>query len=73
MHKILIFFVFMHRIIHLLFFYLAFLQKLCYNYVYHLERRCCIMVLNVYITRGPEPTDLDDLIFSDDTWTPSDK
>lgn len=31
------------------------------------------MVLNVYITRGPEPTDLDDLIFSDDTWNPSDK
>lgn len=31
------------------------------------------MVLCVYLPRGPEPTDLDDLIFSDDTWTPSDK
>ena len=31
------------------------------------------MVLNVYLPRGPEPSDLDDLIFSDDTWTPSDK
>ena len=31
-----------------------------------------MMTLKWYL-RGPEPTDLDDLIFSDDTWNPSDK
>ena len=31
------------------------------------------MILTWYVSRGPEPTDLDDLIFSDDTWNPSDK
>ena len=31
------------------------------------------MILKWYSARGPESTDLDDLIFSDDTWNPSDR
>ena len=49
-------------------------RKKCASIMFTInQRRCSVMILTWYVSRGPEPTDLDDLIFSDDTWNPSDK